>query len=170
MSVYRLLALDSIAYGTMRLTGGGMPATLTTIKKIVPGSAFIALEAPTATDFPVEDADYPDMSTSEPGAKGIEFATYDMMPANFYLGMGGTTGATVWKAPNTPLGLNQKSVRCKSKTVNGKYLLIDMVNVSLFAGADLQLSKTQPGSIGFVGKINLPIALATDSPVKITYV
>jgi len=45
-----------------------------------------------------------------------------------------------------------------------------MVNVSLFAGANLQLSKTQPGSIGFVGKINLPLALATDNPVKITYV
>jgi hypothetical protein len=170
MSVYRWFALDNIAYGTMRTSGGGMPATLTSVKKIVPGSAFILLEAPTATEFPVEDSDYPDMTSFEPGAKGLEFATYDMGPAFFHLGMGGTTGATVWKSSNTPLGLNQKSIVVRTKAVNGKAMKIEMVNVSLASGADLQASKSKPGQLNFIGKINLPIALATDVAVKATYI
>ena len=170
MSDYRLIELSAISYGTMRETVGGMPTTLVTLHNFVPGSAFIALEPPTAKSFMVEDSDDPDITVYTPGGKRLEFALQDMSPEYFKLGMGGVTGATLWTSPNTALVVTQKSVKCVSRDYNGKYMVFDMVNVSISAGADLQFSKTAPGRLNFVGQINRPMCLLTDHAIKMSIV
>jgi hypothetical protein len=170
MSDYRLIALSAIAYGTMRETVGGMPATLTTLHNVVPQSAFISFEPPTPNNFFVEDADEPDITVYEAGLKRVEFALQDMSPEYFKLAFGGTTGATLWTSPNTSTVVTQKSMKFVSKDYNGKHLVFDMVNVSLMGGADLQFSKQAPGKLTFVGQINRPICLNTDKAVKMSVI
>jgi len=170
MSDYRLIGLESIAIGAARTSAAGMPATLTTILSIVPDSAFLTIEPPGKNEFMVEDSDFPDIVVNTPSAKMFEFATQDMLANNLYFALGGTTGATVYKMPNTAVVVNQYAIKAISKTYNGSKLQVEVVNTNLRGHVDLQFSKSKPGTVGYQADILRPIALNTDVPVKITYI
>lgn len=171
MGDYRLIGIDAIAIGTSRTTTtGGMSATLTTIESIVPGSARLQLAMPAKTDLMVEDSDYPDITVYSAGEKFVEFATRDMDPTLFELGLGGSTsGTTSWVADDTPVIVQEKCIRLKSKSYGGSYATIDIVRANLMAGADLQFTKTESGMLTFRADILRPLRADTDPPIKIVW-
>ena len=164
MSDYRLIGLEGIAIGSMR-AGPGFTGTLTSIYAIVPDSAVIACEQPGDIDLMVEDSDYPDITLNTPGDKYIEFATRDMAMHNFILALGGTSGATVWNAPNDAVVISEKSIKAISKEYNGKQYEIELIHVNLKGGGDLRFSKTESGTLTYRGKIMRPVTLKTDYPI-----
>ena len=164
-SDYFLVGLSSIAMADCRASNPGMPATLTSIANIAPNTAFIALANPSKTEFRVEDSDFPVVTINQAGEKTVEFATYDLQPANFSLGLGGSSGATYWKAPNDAVIVTEKSIRLVSKVYNNAKYTIDLVHCNLRAGANLRFSQTELGMLTFQADILRPRALNTDAPI-----
>lgn len=93
---------------------GGMGTSLTVLQATVVDTATITNEAPTTTDFPIEEQTDPFYTTSVAGKKSFVFSTYDMTPAALVRLMGGTatdasgnavdpSAAVRWNAPqDTP--------------------------------------------------------------------
>ena len=168
MSDFRLIGLDGIAVAKALVNTAGMPAVMVTITAIVPDSAVFAIAMPGKTELMVEDSDFADITINTAGEKLIEWGTRDMKPANFCLGMGGTSGATFWKAPAAAVIVKEKAIRLLSKTYNGKTMQIDVVHANLRAGGDLRFSKTESGMLSFQADILRPIQASTDVPIYIS--
>jgi len=166
-SDHRLIGLESIAYGTARSSASGMPATLTTVRNIVPDSAVLAIAVPSETELNVEDSDYPDIVVHTGGEKVFEFATRDMDPNNFVAALGGgtNTGSTIWRAPRDAVVVSEAAIQAISKSYGGKQYKIKCVRTALTGGADLRFSKNESGTLSFRAKVLRPIALETDYPI-----
>jgi len=166
-SDWRLIGLQSIALGAAQVATAGMPSALSSIDSIVPDSAVLAIEMPGKNDLMVEDSDYPDITVYTPGQKFIEFATRDMRPEVFRLAMGGTTTATLWRAPTAAVVCTEKSVRAISKAVAGQKFRVDIVRAAVRGGANLRFSKTESGTVSFTCDVLRPIMAQTDFPIVI---
>lgn len=83
---------------------GGMGAVLTELGPTVVDTALLTSEAPTTTDFPVEEYDTPFYSQVTPGKDTLTLSVYDVEPASLVRVLGGTvsvdaSGNNVWEAP-----------------------------------------------------------------------
>lgn len=151
----RLVKLESIRVGAVG-GGGAMGTTLTTINKIVPGSAVVVFEPGTDTDFYVEEAEYADVSITGKSVKRFEFATRKLTVANFYTAFGGSTTATIWNAPTTLATEIIKSVELTSKAYDSTKLRINIVRAKLACSGNFPFTDTDTGTIKFAGKILQP--------------
>ena len=169
MSDYRLIGLDSIALGPAYVATAGMPTAvhMTSIANIVPDSCSLIIEQPGKTELMVEDSDYADIIVNNPAGKYIEFATRDMTPEVFRLALGGTTTATLWKAPADAVVVTEKSVQAISKAYGGQKYRIDIVRAAVRGNADLKFTKTESGMIGFTADVLRPVQGATDVPIAV---
>ena len=168
-SNYRCVGLESIEIGDVGGTGGILGTTLSTLKNIVADSAFIIFEQPGVTKHYNEDHDYADVVVNTTGARFIEFAIRDMHPNIFELAFGGTTGGTTWYAHyDTALVVKEKSIIAHSKDYGGDKMHFYLTRVAIRGNADLQMSKTKTGMIGFVGEILLPET--TTPPIRASIV
>lgn len=152
MSKWRLIGLTKVEVGLCITTTYRMTTTFTTILNVIPGTAKMALPVPAITDYLTEDSDYPDVSVAEAGESTVEFATRDMLASFFSLGMGGTAGATVWKASTTAVGVIERSLKLTSKAYQGKKFTIEIPRAELSASAALNFSNkgaTEPGSVAY---------------------
>lgn len=170
-SNYKWLRLDEIALADIRSSKPGLPlaASFTTIANIAPDSAMLMIEQPGKTDLMVEDSDFPWATLNTPGEKYIEFATRDMKAVLFGFGLGGTTGATYWKAPIDAVTITQKAVKARTKSVDGHQATVKIYNATLRSGFDGNLSKSDSGKLTFRLEINKPIAAKTDSPIYVSW-
>jgi len=166
-SDYRLIGLESIALGPAMVATAGMPTAgqLTSIANIVPDSCSLIIEQPGKTELMVEDSEYADIVTYQPAAKYIEFATRDMDNQVMVLALGGTSTATLWRAPRTGTVTSEKSVRAISKAYGGQKFRFDIVRAAVRGNADLKFTKTESGMVGFTCDILRPIQGATDYPI-----
>lgn len=168
-SNYRLIGLDSIAFGPAYVATAGMPtaANLTSVGAIVPDSAVLAIEMPGKTELMVEDSDFADIVVNEPGGASLEFATRDFTPENLRIGMGGTTTATLWRAPNDPVVVTERCVKAISKSYGGKKVRVDIVRGALRGGGQLRFSKTESGMLSYQLDVLRPHQPATDYPIVV---
>ncbi|GAA0561545.1 hypothetical protein [Chitinophaga japonensis] len=98
---------------------GGMGTSLTELGPTVTDTAILSDEAPTTTDFNVEEYDYPFYSEITPGKSTVALSVYDVEPASLVRVLGGTasidaSGNNVWEAPRTAPIIEQ-SVRLITK-------------------------------------------------------
>lgn len=83
---------------------GGMGTSLTELGPTVTDTAILSDEAPTTTDFPVEEYDTPFYTQITPGKSTVALSIYDVEPASLVRVLGGTisvdaSGNNVWEAP-----------------------------------------------------------------------
>jgi len=177
MSKFRLVGLTSIKYGEVNTTSYVMTTTLTTISNIVPGTAVLAMEMPTNTNYFTEDSDYPDIVVPEQGRKMIEWSTRDMQASNLTLALGGsavsntTAGTFVWSAPTASIGVVEKAIEAVSKTYSGKTFTFAIPVANLVGGGDLRFSNkgaTEPGVLNFSAEVVMGEDANGDNVVPIT--
>ena len=155
-SKFRLVGLASISYGTVNTTTYAVTVTMTTISNIVPGTAVLALEMPTNTNYYTEDSDYADIVIPEAGKKSVEWSTRDMKLANMTLALGGSNTTTMWSAPTTPIGVVERALKLVSKPYNGKTYTFNIPVANLTGGGQLRFSNkgaTEPGVLNFAAEI-----------------
>ena len=155
-SKYRLVGLTSVKYGDVNTTSYVMTTTLTTVANIVPGTAILALEMPTNTNYFTEDSDYPDIVVPEQGRKMIEFSTRDMKLSYLTLALGGSATGTVWSAPTAPIGVVEKAFELVSKSYGGNTYTFAIPVANLVGGGDLRFSNkgaTEPGVLNFSAEV-----------------
>lgn len=171
-SDFRLIGLDSIALSAPKPLTAGFPTAVnfTTITAIVPDSAVLAIEVPGKTELMIEDSEFADIVINTPGQKYIEFATRDMTPQNFLLAFGGTTTATLWRAPNANVVVTEKAVKAISKSYGGRKFRIEIRRAAIRGGANLRFSKTESGTVSFTADVLRPIHTATDYPIVVANV
>lgn len=162
----RLVKLESIRVGAVG-GAGAMGTTLTTINKIVPGSAVIVFEPGTDTEFFVEEGEYPDVSITGKSIKRFEFATRKLTIANFIAAFGGTTTATIWNAPTTLATEIIKSVELTSKAYGSTKLKFNIVRAKLACSGNFPFTDTDTGTIKYAGKILQPTTAVSPLNVHI---
>ena len=145
----------------------GAGASLVTVTAIVPDSAHIIMEPPGSTDLYVEESDLPDIQILGTSKKTLEFATRDMGNAVLVEAFGGTTSGTVWSAPVTALGIQERCIEALSKVYNGYQLKIQIPRASLKTGGDLRFTKTESVQITFSGDVLIPASSSVISPMVI---
>lgn len=94
---------------------GGMGTSLTQLGPTVSDTAILTNEAPTKTDFTVEEYDTPYYTQVTQGKDTLSLSVYDVEPASLVRVLGGTvsvdgSGNNVWEAPTTVPQIEQ-SVR-----------------------------------------------------------
>lgn len=153
MSTKRAVGLESIFIGPVRTDSYAMPTTLQQIANTVEDTAKLTFDVPESIQFFTEESDDVDIEIHGSAKKGIEFATYDMDNNTFVLAFGGSTGATLWRAPVTSVLTTQRAVRITTKSINGYKMQFDIPNMSIKASGELKFSKKAAGQIAFQGTV-----------------
>jgi hypothetical protein len=163
MSDVRLIGIESIRMGVAG------ESTLATIQYIVPDSAHLIIDPPSATELNCDDTEFPDIEIIAAGKKTVEFATRDMGTSIMLSAFGGTvTTATtdgVWEAPRSATVINEKGFELISKPINNKQLKFEIPRASLRSGADLRFTKTESGQVTFSASVLLP---DSGAPIKMS--
>lgn len=100
------IGLSKIEMGDIAVDGG-MGTVLTQIGATVSDTAVLANDAPTVTDFNIEEQDDPFFSQSTPGKRTVKWDSYNVDPATLPQLVGGTytaateTDGAKWEAPAT---------------------------------------------------------------------
>ncbi len=169
MSLFRCLELETVEIGEIGATGG-MGTTLTTVDTIVPDTASVIFEPTETTNFIPEDSTLPDMISLLEGAKTMEYATWDVGPANLLTSFGGTlSGASIWKTTSGAVATIHKSMKMTSKAQNGFKCVIEYADAVIAGNATLQFAKTAPGQVGAIGTATLPTN-GTTPAVKVSFI
>ena len=165
----RMIKLESIAIGAVG-TAGEMGTTLTTVDKIVPGSAIVIFEPGSDIDHFIEDSECPDVSVTGKSVRRFEFATRKTSGANFLLAFGGSndTTAAIWRAPQTAATELIRSVEMISAVYDSTKLTFEIVRAKLASSGNFPFTETDTGTIKFAGKILNPTTVC--APIVITAV
>jgi hypothetical protein len=146
---------------------GGMGTALTVLSSTVVDTAVLTNEAPTETDFPIEEQDDPIYSTSVAGKRTIAWSTYDVTPDALVRVLGGTvtvdgSGNNVYNAPiNTP----QLYVSIELTTLEGD--VVRLVKVKINSVIEWNFQKSKLAQVNITGTILKPDK-ANTPPLTIT--
>lgn len=111
------IGLKSIEFGDVA-ADGGMGTVLAEFGATVSQTALLSNEAPTVTDFPIEEQSVPFYSVSVDGKTTIAWSSYNVEPASLVLVKGGTVtsdaSGTTWNAPDETPNI-EKSLKVTMK-------------------------------------------------------
>ena len=135
---------------------GGMGTVLEVLSATVVDTAVLTNEAPTTTDFPIEEQDDPIYSTSVAGKRTIAWSTYNVTPDALVRVLGGSvvqdaSGNDVWEAPlNTP----QIYQSVQLTTLDGD--IVKLVRVKIDAIIEWNFQKSKLAQVNITGTILKP--------------
>ena len=164
----RLVGLQYLQFANVRSTGAfpGTAASFSTIGNVVPDSAHFVIEAPGVTDLFIEEEDTPDIQIFGTSKKYIEFAVRDLGTNMlvYAFGANGTTTATIYRAPTTTVIYREQAILARSKSINGKYIQVEIPRASIVASGDLKFAKTDTGTLAFTCNVLMPNSSTKISP------
>jgi hypothetical protein len=146
---------------------GGMGLTLTAVGETVSGTATMATEDPTVTDFTIEESDSPVESVvTVPGKVTLAWSSYNVDADTLIKLFGGTkvTGPPVeWLAPDTFPDI-EVSLKVTDKKGNAVY----MARVKISSKLSLSFAKDKLGQIDMIATILQPTKV-TEKRIRIVY-
>lgn len=154
--------MSDTSYGLKQLrmgnvaVDGGMGTALTVLSKTVVDTAIFTNEAPTETDFNVEEQDDPILTTSIQGKKTISWSTYDVTPATLVRVFGGTlsvdgSGNDVYEGP-----INTPPIYQSLELITLDDDIVTFVNVKVMAVIEWNFQKSKLAQVNLTGTIMKP--------------
>lgn len=124
------IGLKQLLMGDVAIDGG-MGTALTQLGATVVDTAVLTNEAPTVTDFTIEEQDDPYYTNSVAGKRTLSWSTYDLDPASLVRICGGAastdaSGNDVWEAP-----LDTPQIEVSIKLIDQKNNIVEIPRAKL---------------------------------------
>lgn len=155
------IGLKSIEIGDVA-ADGGMGTSLAPFGATVSQTAVLQNDAPTVTDFNIEEQSVPFFSAIVEGKTTITWSSYNVEPASLVIVKGGTTttdaSGTTWNAPDEAPVI-EKSIRVTMK--DGTVVSVPRANISAVFQWNFQKDKL--AQVDLTATILMPTKTGTPS-------